>query len=95
MANKASKPVGAGPDASVIAALATNPAALAAYMATFSVQSAPQQMAKVANVGADLSGIAKAVGEGKSEVRTTVKGKPYAVIKFDFGGKQQNLNVWL
>lgn len=94
MANKASKPVVAGPDAAVIAALATNPAALAAYMGTFSAQSAPQQSAKV-GPKVDLSAVGAAVASGTGEFRPNKNGNGghYLVVKFEFNGKPRCLNV--
>lgn len=95
MAKKASNTAVADP--AVIAALAANPAALAAYMAVFSTD--PGKPAQAAKTGpaADLTSIAAAVAAGKCEVRESEKkkGLHYAVVKFEFGGKQQNLNVWL
>lgn len=82
MANKASKTVVAGPDAAVIAALATNPAALAAYMGSFGAT--PNNAAKTAPVGYTPE---KALEMFKASIsgavlKTTTKGKAYAVVSF-------------
>ena len=51
--------------------------------------------AKAAPAPADLSGIAKAMSSGSVEVRTSVKGKPFACVKFEYAGRAQVANIWL
>lgn len=63
-------------------------------------QSAPAPVAvtkaaKAAPAPADLSGIAKAMSSGSVEVRTSVKGKPFACVKFEYAGRAQVANIWL
>ena len=54
---------------------------------------APTKAAKAAP--ADLSGIAQAMAKGTVEVRQSVKGKPFACVKFEYAGRQQVSNIWL
>ena len=95
MANKASKTV-VGPDAAVIAALATNPAALAAYMGSFGAT--PNNAAKAAPVGYTAD---KALEMFKASIKgaalkTTAKGNAYAVISFTHvSGKNGAACFWL
>lgn len=96
MANKASKTVVAGPDAAIIAALATNPAALAAYMGSFGAT--PNNAAKAAPVGYTAD---KALEMFKASIKgatlkTTAKGNAYAVISFTHvSGKNGAACFWL
>jgi len=73
-------------------------AVLAAMNGTATVAApvvAPTKQPKAAPAPADLSGIAKAMASGSVEVRTSVKGKPFACIKFEYAGRQQVSNIWL
>ena len=72
-------------------------AVVAAVLAAMQ-QAAPvavTKAAKAAPAPADISGIAKAMSSGSVEVRTSVKGKPFACVKFEYAGRAQVANIWL
>lgn len=101
MANKPAVPVVAGPDAAIIAALASNPAALAAYMGAFSTpKTAPTVATKVSPAATVSPDDAKRMflASIKNVVikPSAVKGKPYAVISFTHvNGRNGAACFWL
>ena len=70
-------------------------AVLAAMGQTAAPVAVPAKAAKAAPAPANIAGIADAVGKGTVEVRQSVKGKAYAVVKFSYGDRAQVVNVWL